>query len=70
MSLGLEQLEREGRKASDAEISVECADEDMLLLMKGSNGCFHSCPHWLIPIICKNLVAKNCFNKGRTKLQM
>ena len=37
-----------GRKDSDVEISVECVDEDMMLLMKGKNGCFHFCPHRLI----------------------
>lgn len=47
MSLGLEQLEREGRKDSDVDISVECVDEDMILQMKGKNVCFHSHPHWL-----------------------
>ena len=48
MSLGLEQLERQGRKESDVEISVECADKDTFLLMKGESECFHPLPPWLI----------------------
>lgn len=46
-SLGLEQLEREGRKDSDVDISVVRVDEDMILLMKGKNVCFQSHPDWL-----------------------
>lgn len=48
MSLGLEQLERQGRE-SDVEISAEYADKDMLLLRKGESECFHPLPHWPIP---------------------
>lgn len=43
----MEQLEREGRKDSDVDISVVRVDEDMILLMKGKNVCFHSHPDWL-----------------------
>lgn len=45
MSLGLERFEREG----SVERSVEGADEDMPLIMKGKNRCFRSLPHRLIP---------------------